>query len=177
MTERPLNVRIAGPADTAALYDLLTTRLYHENGVFSICPEKVIEEITRATEGRGSVIGIIEENGEIAGCIGIALGQFWYSSDWHAEELFNFVRQEYRNHIGDEKRSFYARDLINFGKWFSEQMKMILNIGIISTERTQAKVRLYQRVLQPVGAFFMHNISVATGPLIIKPSRGNQDGK
>lgn len=173
-TERPLNVRIAGPQDTAAIYDLLTTRLYHENGVFSVCPEKVIETITHATEGRGGVIGIIEENGEIAASIGMQLGQFWYSEDWHVEELWNFVRKEYRNHIGNERRSFYAKDLINFGKWFSEQMKMILNIGIISTERTEAKVRLYQRSLTPVGCFFMHNLSAARGPTaIIKISKGN----
>jgi len=157
MTEKPNNVRIATEKDEKELLSLLMNKLYYENGTFGVCPEKVIATIKHATQGNGGIIGIIEGNGEIAGTIGMQIDQFWYSDDWYLCELWNFVHPDYR-------KSEYAKNLIDFGKWASEQMKMILNIGIISTHRTEAKVRLYQRKLTPVGMFFMHNISAAKGP-------------
>lgn len=159
MTEKPLNVRMANINDEIGIFNLLTDKLWNENGTFSVSPSKVMAFIRSATRGEGGVIGIIDgANGDIAGVIGLNMGTFWYSDDWHLEEYFNFIKQEYR-------RSEYAKNLIDFSKWFSEQMKMILNIGIISTVRTEAKVRLYERKLQCVGAFFMHNLHLAKGPI------------
>lgn len=157
MTDKPSNVRIATPADESAIFKLLTEKLYQENGAFSVSPEKVINAIQHATRGQGGIIGVIDGDNELAGAIGMRLGNFWYSDDWHLEELYNFVSENYR-------KSDYAKNLIDFGKWASEQMKLVLNIGIISTHRTEAKVRLYSRRLQPVGQFFMHNLEVAKGP-------------
>ncbi len=160
-TEKPLNVRLATTADEQDLFDMLTQKLYFENGAFSVSPKKVIETIQSATRNQGGIIGVIDGNGEIAGAIGMRLGSFWYSDDWHVEELFNFVAEPYR-------RSEYAKNLIQFGKWCAERMKLILNIGIISTHRTEAKSRLYSRQLQHVGMFFMHNLAVAKGPALGK---------
>ena len=169
-TPKPSNVRIAGPADEDQLYNVLSEELFQENGTFSLSERKgrgfIHDTVNRLNYG---IIGIIEEGGVIAGCIGMNLGTFWYSDDWHVEEYWNLVRLPYRKHIGnDSHRSFYAKDLINFAKWYADYMNLILNIGIISTQRTEAKCRLYSRVLQPTGQFFMHNLHLAKGPGIQK---------
>lgn len=174
MIEKPSNVRLAMPSDEDTIYRILSEGLFNENGTFSLSERKSRNFIRQAVNNEGGIIGVIEENGQIAGTIGMNLGTFWYSDDWHIEEYWNFVRPEYRRSIGTEfKRSDYAKDLINFGKWCSEKMGLILNIGIISTARTEAKCRLYGRTLTPVGMFFMHNLEVAKGPAIDKVSKGN----
>lgn len=174
MTDQPRNVRLALPEDEDNLYKILSEELFHENGTFSLSEKRAREFIRSAVNNEGGIIGIIEENGVVAGSIGMSLGRFWYSDDWHVEEFWNFVRIPYRNHRSQDGkniiRSFYAEDLINFGKWVAESMGYVLNIGIISTTRTEAKCRLYARNLQPVGQFFMHNLSVAKGPGISKVS-------
>lgn len=174
MIEQPKNVRLAQPKDEDSIYRILSEGLFNENGTFSLSERKGREFIRQATHNGGGIIGVIEEDGEIAGTIGMNLGTFWYSDDWHIEEYWNFVRPEYRKSIGKEfKRSDYAKDLINFGKWCAEKMHMVLNIGIISTTRTEAKCRLYGRTLTPVGMFFMHNLEMARGPAIDKVSKGH----
>ncbi len=167
MIEQPKNVRLAMPKDENALFSILSEELFNENGTFSLSENKARTFIHQAVNNDGGIIGVIEERGIIAGSIGLNLGTFWYSDDWHVEEYWNFVRIPYRNHIG-ENRTHYAKDLINFGKWISERMGLVLNIGVISNKKTEAKCRLYGRVLQPVGMFFMHNLQVAKGPGINK---------
>lgn len=160
------------PSDENAIFNLLAEGLYQENGTFGLSEKKSREFIRQATNHEGGIIGIIEEDGKIAASIGMNLGTFWYSDDFHIEEYWNYVKPEYRHHRSQDGktvvRSFYAEDLINFGKWCAEKMNLILNIGIISTTRTEAKCRLYGRNLQPVGMFFMHNMQVAKGPGINK---------
>ncbi len=171
MIERPSNVRLAVPSDEDMLFKILSEGLFHENGTFSLSESKSRAFIRNAVNNEGGIIGIIEEGNQIAATIGMNLGTFWYSNDFHIEEYWNYTRPEYRKSINtDFKRSDYAKDLINFGKWCSEAMGLILNIGIISTTRTEAKCRLYSRTLTPVGQFFMHNLQVAKGPAIIKGS-------
>ncbi len=169
MTDQPKNVRLALPSDEDAIFDLLSEGLFNENGTFSLSERKSREFIRQATNGGGGIIGVIEEGGQLAGSIGMNLESFWYSEDILISEFWNYVHPNYRNHVG-ENRSHYAKDLINFAKYISERMSMVLNIGIISTTRTEAKCRLYGRNLQTVGAFFMHNLQVAKGPGINKES-------
>lgn len=171
MIEKPENVRLAVRSDEDEIFRILSEGLFQENGTFSLSENKSRDFIRQAVDCQGGIIGVIEEEGQIAATIGMNLGTFWYSDDWHIEEYWNFVRPEFRNHIGEKShRSYYAKDLINFGKWCAEKMGLILNIGIISTTRTEAKCRLYGRNLTPVGMFFMHNLEVAKGPAISKVS-------
>lgn len=171
MIEKPSNVRLATHKDEDEIFRILTEGLFHENGTFSLSETKARDFIRSAVDCQGGIIGVIDEGDQIAATIGMNLGTFWYSDDWHIEEYWNFVRPEFRNHIGENSdRSHYARDLINFAKWCAEKMGYVLNIGIISTTRTEAKCRLYGRNLTPVGMFFMHNLEAAKGPAISKVS-------
>ncbi len=65
----------------------------------------------------------------------------------HLEELIVFTDPEHR-------KSNHAQALI---QWMKDQVKntgLPLMTGIMSNHRTEAKVRLYSRMLPKVGAFF-----------------------
>lgn len=129
----------------------LCRELHAENGIFKMDEEKTRGVLHKAFAQQGGIIGLIGEPGKLEAAIYMMFGQFWYSHDWHLEELFSYVRPEYR-------RSTNAKDLIQFAKKCSEELKLPLIIGVLSNERTAAKVKLYERQLgHPVGAFFLHN--------------------
>jgi hypothetical protein len=54
------------------------------------------------------------------------------------------------------RKSNYARKLIEQSKWTSDLMKLPVQVGINSLDRTEGKVRLYARHMPCVGAFFMY---------------------
>ena len=150
MTLKPQTVRVATRKDEDRIFAIM--HLAHkENAVAGINNQKVWDKIRLATRKKGGVIGVIDGPQGIEGVICMVMSQWWYSDDWHVEELINFVHPDYR-------RSDHAKNLLDFSKWFSEQMDLPLFIGVLSNIRTEAKVRLYGRRLQNVGAVFCHNM-------------------
>lgn len=142
-------VRKAAAADEPELLEMCRN-LHSENGMFSMDDAKVSEMLHRAFNKKGAIVGVIGETGKIQGAIFLLISTFWYTNDWCLEELFNYVRPEYR-------KSTNAKDLINFGKRCSDDLGIPLVIGVVSNERTRAKLGLYQRQLaEPVGAYFLH---------------------
>jgi len=157
MTDYPTIVRMARPSDEEAILQLAITN-NRENGIAPLSLEKMRAMFRRAvepTEQTPCVIGVIEDNGVLAATIGIVLTQWWYSDQWHLEEIWNYVHPEYRfahrnGGVG------YGMKLLEFAKWVSESMGYPLLIGVLSTTRTAAKVRLYQRQVPSVGALFLY---------------------
>lgn len=145
-------VRIANQTDEPAIYELLI-RMHGENGVFSFCEKKVREGMMMATrpqkDNRIGIIGVIDGPKGIEGTIGLVADQIWYTEDWHVSEMWNFVHPDYRT-------SGHAPRLIKFAQWCSDQMNLPLLIGVVSNKRTEAKVRLYKRLVPYMGAFFMY---------------------
>lgn len=153
MTLRPTSVRVAIPRDERRILDILHLA-HEENAVAPISERKVIEAIqkgTRPSAERGyGIIGVIDGPNSIEGIIMMMMCQWWYSDAWHIEEYCNFVHPQHRN-------SPHAKDLINFGRWSSEQMSMPLFMGILTSTRMAAKIRFYRRQLIQRGAMFVHN--------------------
>lgn len=142
-------VRKAVPADEPELMEICR-ELHAENGMFEMNESKVRHMLERAFTQQGALIGALGATGSIEGAIFMLITSFWYTNDWCLEELFNYVRPEHR-------RSTNAKELINFGKRCSDELGIPLVIGVVSNERTKAKVGLYQRQLaDPVGAYFLH---------------------
>ena len=57
-----------------------------------------------------------------------------------------------------------SKDMIAWSKSIADHFGIPLMMGIVSSERTQAKVRLLKRQLgEPVGAFFMYGQKQAAG--------------
>lgn len=156
MIQRPKNVLVAMPEDEDQIYNMLTQGLHPENGMFTVAPEKVRHQIKVSTDQQGGVIGLIKQDKKIVASVGLELSQFWYSNQWFVSELWNFVLPEYR-------KSNYAKDLIDFSKWANESLNMMLVMGIMSTIRTEAKIKLYERRLgKMIGGFFVNGLPEET---------------
>lgn len=149
--------RVATPEDWTEIWRMFL-QAHEENGLFRLAPEKVDFFIQRAlrpdlihpndTGPRGQIV-VIGEPGHLQAICFVLLGAYWYSHERHLEELLVFVDSPYRN-------SGHAKALIEWMKKTSVSLGLRLITGIMSTERTEAKVRLYRRQLTPIGAFFMH---------------------
>lgn len=157
MLQMPENVRAAVPEDEDALIELCR-ELHAENAPHSFSVDKVREVIRQATRPSNyhntiRCIGVIgEPKAPLQGAIHLVGHQDWYTEDWSLFEVFNFVRQPYRAGTTN------ARDLVAWACCISDGLRMKMLIGIISNHRTEAKMRLYQRLLGPqIGAFFMHD--------------------
>lgn len=145
----PGRVRIADPCDEEEIMGLCM-QLHEENGIFPVNKDKVRAMLRRAFERDGGVLGAIGESGKIEALIFMLVSTFWYSDQHHLEELFSYVHPDYR-------KSRNAVDLMGFAKWCSDQSGFPLVIGVISNERTEEKVRLYQRQFdKPMGNFFLY---------------------
>lgn len=153
-TGDPSRVRLADARDEDELLDLCRS-LHAENGMFPMSEPKVSQILRAALEGpiafRRGLIGVIGPRHGIEGAIFLEVGSNWYSTQLYLNEMFNYVLPQYRN-------STNSADLIAFAKQMSDQFQVALLIGVLSTIRTEAKIRHYRRQLgEPIGAFFVHN--------------------
>jgi hypothetical protein len=122
-----------------------------ENGQFSLSPPKLEATVSRILDGHGGIIGLIERGRGVEAIIKMQISQFWYTEDWCLEETLNYVRPEFR-------RSTNAKDMIAFAKRCSDELAIPLVIGVVSNERTAAKIALYERQLGPaVGGYFIYS--------------------
>lgn len=125
-------------------------KLHEENGIFSFSERKVRNCLQSAWNGQGGIIGVIGVPGKIEGSICLTIGDYFYTDEFNLSELWNFVLPEYR-------KSTNAKELIRFAVRCSDEIGIPLIIGVISNERTIAKIGLYRRLLgDPAGGFFVH---------------------
>lgn len=152
--ERPNSVRVGIPKDGAQIFSLLC-QLHTENAMFPKDDDKVWHFINKALNQDGGIMGVIEDNGQIVGVIGMYIEQFWYSSQPYLCEYFNYVKPEAR-------KSNHAKDLIDFAKWANTNMGLLLIIGIMSSIRTKAKLHLYNKRLSFIGGIFVNGLPSMT---------------
>jgi len=148
-------VRLAKPEDSMEIWRLFL-QAHNENSMFPLSPNKVQwlmnrvlnpDSIPLGDTGPRGIIGVIGPTGALEGLVFLLIGQFWYSDERHLEELIVFTDPEHR-------KSHHAQAMI---EWMKDQVKntgLSLVTGIMSNHRTEAKVRLYSRMLPKVGAFF-----------------------
>ena len=150
-------VRVAVPEDEHELWRLFLMA-HKENGLFPLSPPKVQWFMGRCLwpghipaydTGPRGVIGVIGDIGFLEGFAFLTIGEFWFSESKHLEEFVVFVDPEHR-------RSDHAKALVSWMKEQSDETGLPLITGIISTHRTEAKCRLYGRMLPKVGEFFAY---------------------
>jgi hypothetical protein len=123
---------------------------WEEHPQFSLSQERLVRKIDDILEEGKGVVGIIRRS-EIEAVMILQISQYWNSSDFCLEELLNFVRPAYR-------RSTNAKDMIQFAKRCSDELAIPLVIGVVSNERTAAKIQLYERQLgKSCGGVFMYS--------------------
>ena len=162
----PSVVRLALPEDAHEIWRLFL-QSHRENGLFTLAPEKVTwflsralcpETISPGDTGARCVIGVIGAVGNLEAIVLLAVTQQWYSNEYHMEEWMVFTDPEHR-------RSRHAEAIV---KWMRDQVeiqKMPLITGIISNIRTEAKCRLYRRMLPKAGEFFVLTPKCGSFPL------------
>ncbi len=154
-------VRPATVADKPEVWRLF--RLCHgENGMLPMSERKVDYHIDRLLDpanikaddyGPRGLIGVIGGQ-RLEGAIMLSFGSTWYSDEINMDEYLNFVDPAHR-------ASNHAKTLIAYAKHMVDQIRLAhkdfkLMIGVLSTHRTAAKVRMYERQLTPAGAFFVY---------------------
>lgn len=149
----PQRIRVANAADEEDLVQLCAA-LHAEIGLFGIDFGKVRATLREAyippVEVRRAIVGVIGGQGEpVQGAIYLSFNQEWYSPDFFCTEMFNFVYPEFRAHTHN------SHDLIAWAKTVSDGFGLPLLIGVLSTDRTEAKVRHYRKQFGPPrGAWF-----------------------
>jgi GNAT superfamily N-acetyltransferase len=150
-TETP--IRVGTPADVDDIMELALAAC-KENGFVNPNPIKLLEQIWPALNRDHGIIGVIGEPGQKAeGAILLRVVSMWYSDEQILEEKAIFIHPDYRSAKGGR-----ARRLCEFAKHISDELGIPLLIGVLSNDRTEAKVRLYERQFgRPTGAFFLYN--------------------
>lgn len=152
MTE--LSVRTGTPADVHAAMDLALAACA-DNGLTNPNPVKLLGEIWAALNLDNGIMGFIGKDRLEAGIL-LRVDQMWYSSDQTLIERAIFVHPDYRR-SGEHKVS-RAKMLCDFAKNAAHELKLPLVIGILSTQRVDAKVKLYERSFgEPAGAYWLYN--------------------
>lgn len=142
-------VRSAKPEDFPGIMQMCR-QIYAENGITEVAWPRVEQIVIDAINGNQSSMSVIGYSDDLAGMLLLRFSSVWYSDELLLEELYNYVPPHHR-------KGHNARALIEFAKSASDRLELPLLIGILSTHRTRAKVRLYRRVFgEPAGAFFLY---------------------
>lgn len=144
-------VRVAEPEDEPGIL-ALARLVHHENGLFELNEAKVVAMLRPALYRMRGICGVIGEKDKLTGVILLRVSNYWYSDTEFLEEMCVYVHPDYRHAVGGR-----ARRLIEFAKKTADSLKMPLAIGVLSNDRTDAKIALYERHFGPqAGAFFLY---------------------
>jgi hypothetical protein len=150
-------VRLAGVRDEPAILDLLLADL--EENATAIAPpdiKRITTLIEVGTRQRGGFTLVIDgPSGEPVAVAILMPDAWWWSTVLYLREIVLYVSPEARNgHAG--------ADLLNYEKWLADRMsesqgeRIYLLSGVTGTKRIDAKMRLYSRSMNQIGAFYIY---------------------
>lgn len=150
-----MRIRFATRDDLPELMRLCRS-LAGENAIAPMMDDLVHMELLQSIDRQGGCIGVIGDPGRIEGAICLRLNHLWYNTGYFwLEDRFAYVYPQHR-------ASNNASDLLDWARWWAVQLDIPLMLGIVSNERTQAKIRLYERKLGAMsGALFL--VGATTG--------------
>lgn len=155
-------VRPAIPQDEGELWVLLRM-MHRENGLLPLSEQRVGYYLDRVLypgkispddTGPRGIIGVIGPSSRLEGVIMLVLGHVWYSDSIMLQDCVNFVREDCR-------QSSHSKELIAYSKRMTDEIRKSdpdfrMMVGVVSTVRTQAKIRLYRRQMVECGSFFLY---------------------
>lgn len=156
-TGKPDRVRVATPEDEQDVYELILLDIA-ENASRVAPPDddSIVGHIHAGTRAKGGICAVIDDDAgkPCAVCL-IEPAKWWWSRSWHIVKVVDFVHPDHRG-------GSYARDLIQFQKWVSDEWsrsfgyRVYLINGVMATKRTKDKMRLYKRMMNFIGGFFIY---------------------
>ena len=152
-----ITVRTGTPADVHKIMELGFMTVA-ENGMGKPNPEKLLRDIWPSLNLDGGIVGVVgDERAEAA--ILLRVEPFWYSDDKVLLERAIFVHPDFR-----AAKVGRARLLCEFAKRAAQNLGMPLVIGVLSSQRAEAKVRLYTRQFgEPSGAYWIYGATTGAG--------------
>jgi hypothetical protein len=133
---------------------------HNENGVFSLDFQKVDwmlgrllrpDMIPEADTGTRGIMGVIGPVGALEAVVAVVISAPWYSSERCLNDLVMFVDPEFRH-------SEHSKALLEWMKYQSTIAGIKIVSGVVTTHRTEAKIRLYQRQMPTkLGAYFLYD--------------------
>ena len=147
-----IRIRIATPDDLDDVMKLALSAC-EENGFLNPNPMKLLQEIWPALNQDHGIVAVIGKlEGGIEGLVLLRIGSMWYSDMEVVEEKAIFIYPEFRSAKGGR-----AKKLCEFSKSVADSLGIPLIIGVLSNDRTAAKVKMYERQFgAPAGAFFLY---------------------
>lgn len=147
-----LKVWVGNPEDVHDIMDL-AMQACDENGFVEPNPTRLLAEIWPALNREKGIVGIVGVPGERPqGAILLRIGNIWYSDQEILEERAVFIHPDFRSAKGGR-----ARKLCDFSKKVADELGMPLSIGVLSSDRTEGKIRMYERIFgKPSGAYFLY---------------------
>lgn len=149
MTEAALKVRTGTPEDIHPMMALAMSAA-EDNGLTDADPEKIAREIWSALSLDHGIVGIIGDPGkDIEAAALVRVEEMWYSRKKTIIERAIFVDPKYRAAKGGR-----AAVLCQFIKHMQETLDIPAVVGILSTNRTEAKRKLYERAFGVPGGYY-----------------------
>lgn len=151
-------VRIAGIKDYQECFRLFL-QAHKENGLFLLAPDKIQYylnrflmpgEIPPEDPGIRGIIGVIGPEGAVEALCGLCISELWYTHEKHLADFLTFVDPECRS-------SDHAKTLVTWMKKQSDIIGLPLISGIVSNVRTEAKCRMFKRLMPKAGEYFFYN--------------------
>ncbi len=148
-----VKVRTGQPDDVDGMMELALAAT-EENGLTKPNPIKLLNEIWAALNNERGIVGIIGPlAGKLEAAILLRTEELWYSSELTLIERAIFVHPDYRSAKGGR-----ARKLCEFAKQASLALEIPLIIGVLSSQRTDGKIKLYERQFgHSSGCYFLFN--------------------
>ena len=163
----PSTVRIATAHDAPEIW-----RLFLEGqkdfSLFTMAPDKVNWILSRVlcpetiplgdTALRG-VMGVIGKVGALEAICGLCISDLWYTHDKHLGDFLVFVDPVHRS-------SKHAQALIEWMKYQSDILGLPFISGVITNQRTEAKCRLFRRMIPKIGETFFYSGTNSERPAV-----------
>lgn len=155
-----LHIRLATVADMDEVMKLAIAAS-DENSFLKASPARLAAELWPALNQDHGLCGAIGvPGGAIEGVVLLRVGEMWYSDSIVVEERAIFIHPNYRSAKGGR-----ARRLCEFSKKVSDTLEIPLLIGVLSSARTQGKIKMYERQFGPqAGAFFLYRAATGNTP-------------
>jgi hypothetical protein len=145
MIHEPPTVRLATENDVEGIIALcwLAQRERNER---TPCERKAREMVANCLNGNGA-IGIIEVDGDYRAMCGLVKSSPWCSEDVELYDWLTYVRTDCR-HLR------YLTPLLKFARGQATEQGIVLWMGWIGDERSEAKSKAYQRRYPKYGEFY-----------------------
>jgi hypothetical protein len=147
-----VSVRVANASEVHEVMRLAVMGA-EENSFLPAKTELILNEVWPAVNQDKGICGCIgPAGGQLEAIVILRIGNIYYSEQACVEEKLLFCAPQFRSAKGGR-----AHKLCEYSKHVADILDLPLLIGVCSSERTRAKVKMYERIFgEPAGAYWLY---------------------